>query len=67
MNRTIRVDVIKLSEWSYSEPIKFEVSVRATPEFMREPEFAITEKEKIEIIAEQIKLKFIEKMSENIL
>ena len=67
MERTIRVNIIKENEWSYFEPIKFKVNIKATPEFMREPEFVISDVEKIEIIAERLKEEFIKIFSDNIL
>jgi len=59
MGEAIKV-IIKETEdkWSYSLPARFEVHIKASPEFMREPEFMLTDEEKSEQISQRVKEEF---------
>ena len=67
MSEAINIKIIKEVEFSYTQSTPFKVIIKATPEFMREPEFMITDEEKIEIIAQKVKEAFIENLSNNVL
>lgn len=59
----IKVAIIETQDWSPMYYKKFDVTVKVTPEFMMEPKELISDEEKIEFIAEEIKQQFIKQLS----
>lgn len=58
MGESVRVTIVEKEGWSYIAPTRYDVVVKATPEFMREPEYILSNEEKVEYISQRIKEEF---------
>lgn len=66
LSEAVRVTIIEKEGWSYSKPTRYEVIVKASPEFMREPEQILSEEEKVEYISQRIKEEFYKLLTKNL-
>ena len=65
MSESVRVTIIEKEGWSYVSPTRYEVVVKATPEFMMEPKELISDEEKAEYISQRIKEEFYKVLTKN--
>lgn len=57
MSEAIKVIIVRKEEWSYIAPTKYEVFIKASPEFMREP--FITDEKRLSSYLKQYRKNFI--------
>ena len=65
MSESVRVTIIEKEGWSYVSLTRYEVVVKATPEFMMEPKELISDEEKAEYISQRIKEEFYKVLTKN--
>ena len=65
MSESVRVTIIEKESWSYILPTRYDVLVKATPEFMNEPKHVVSDEEKAEYISQRIKEEFYKVLTRN--
>jgi len=58
MSEPVSVTIIEKEVWTYMRSTLYEVVVKVTPEFMREPKEVVSDEEKAEYISQRIKEEF---------